>query len=223
MLARVPVIPPLPRQVVRPRRTRHPQTLLAKYQRKGDKTGRQNFRRSELRNEKKAAAVQGQILTIDRDRKVATISLGIDDTIKKNMRFEVRVKKAETVKDRSPLVKGTVEVTTVERDRSEVRILTEDAANNLAKDHDVVLVEEKPANVDPQAIRTAGENHGQLLGKGDQPIVGATIACRAVINDSGQGGGANSITDAEGRYPPTFWRCLKMSARDCRKSGTQSC
>jgi len=51
-----------------------------------------------------------------------------------------------------------VEVTTVERDRSEVSILTEDAANNLAKDDDVVLVEEKPANVDPQAIRTAGES-----------------------------------------------------------------
>ena len=44
------------------------------------------------------------------------------------------------------------EVIAVERDQSEVRILTEDAGNNLAKDDDVVLVEAKPANIDPQPI-----------------------------------------------------------------------
>ena len=50
------------------------------------------------------------------------------------------------------------------------------------------------------AIDPNGEIHGQLLGKGDQPVVGATIACGAVINNSLKGGGANTVTDAEGRY-----------------------
>ncbi len=50
------------------------------------------------------------------------------------------------------------------------------------------------------AIDPNGEIHGQLLGKNDQPVVGATIACGAVINNSLKGGGANAVTDAEGRY-----------------------
>lgn len=31
-------------------------------------------------------------------------------------------------------------------------------------------------------------------------VAGATVACGAIINDSGKGGGANAVTDADGRY-----------------------
>ncbi|TXT39065.1 MAG: hypothetical protein FD138_185, partial [Planctomycetota bacterium] len=50
------------------------------------------------------------------------------------------------------------------------------------------------------AIAPNGEIHGVLLGKDAQPVVGATVVCAAVINDSRKGGGARVVTDAEGRY-----------------------
>ena len=46
-----------------------------------------------------------------------------------------------------------------------------------------------------------GEIVGQLLdATTGKPVEGATIACGAIVNDSGQGGGANAVTDAQGRY-----------------------
>ncbi len=52
------------------------------------------------------------------------------------------------------------------------------------------------AVVDPN-----GEIVGRLIdivtGK---PVAGATVACGALVNDSGKGGGANAVTDAEGIY-----------------------
>ncbi len=51
-----------------------------------------------------------------------------------------------------------------------------------------------------EPIDASGEIHGVLLGKNNEPVVGATVACGAVINDSLKGGGANAVTDAEGRY-----------------------
>ncbi|MBC7820021.1 MAG: hypothetical protein IAG10_24325, partial [Planctomycetaceae bacterium] len=57
------------------------------------------------------------------------------------------------------------------------------------------LAERKP-KIDPN-----GEIVGLLIDAATgKPVEGATIACGAVINDSLKGGGANAVTDAEGRY-----------------------
>jgi len=65
-----------------------------------------------------------------------------------------------------------------------------------------VAVPEKPlAKPDVTAeIAANGEIVGSLIDASTgKPVEGATIACGAVINESG-GGGANAITNAEGRY-----------------------
>lgn len=51
-----------------------------------------------------------------------------------------------------------------------------------------------------EAVDPNGEIVGVLLDEQGQSVKGATIACGAVINDSGRGGGANDVTDANGRY-----------------------
>lgn len=52
-----------------------------------------------------------------------------------------------------------------------------------------------------QPVAPDGEIVGQLLDAATgKPVEGATVACGAVINDSGKGGGANAVTDAQGRY-----------------------
>jgi protocatechuate 3,4-dioxygenase beta subunit len=52
-----------------------------------------------------------------------------------------------------------------------------------------------------QSVAADGEIVGQLIDAATgEPVEGATIACGAVINDSGKGGGANAVTDARGRY-----------------------
>lgn len=56
------------------------------------------------------------------------------------------------------------------------------------------------AELGNEIVAPNGEIHGVLLGKDSQPVVGATVACGALINDSGKGGGSNSATDAMGRY-----------------------
>lgn len=58
----------------------------------------------------------------------------------------------------------------------------------------------RAAGADPADISPTGEIAGRLLDTAGKPIPGATIACGAIINDSGKGGGANAVTDADGRY-----------------------
>jgi uncharacterized protein (TIGR03067 family) len=46
-----------------------------------------------------------------------------------------------------------------------------------------------------------GEIVGRLLDAATgKPVEGATVACEAIINDSGSGGGTSAVTDADGRY-----------------------
>jgi beta-lactamase regulating signal transducer with metallopeptidase domain/WD40 repeat protein/HEAT repeat protein len=57
-----------------------------------------------------------------------------------------------------------------------------------------------------KSVDHSGEIVGRLVDEKGNPVAGATIACGAVINDSGQGGGANTVSDADGRYrlvPPS--------------------
>ena len=60
---------------------------------------------------------------------------------------------------------------------------------------------------DPLEPSPHGEIHGRLIDdRTEEPIRGATVACGAVINDSGTGGGDNCETDSEGNYrllPPS--------------------
>ncbi len=65
------------------------------------------------------------------------------------------------------------------------------------------------ANAEPKSPDGAKSGdvaaNGEIVGRltdsvTGKPVEGATIACGALINDSGEGGGANAITDAEGRY-----------------------
>ena len=50
-------------------------------------------------------------------------------------------------------------------------------------------------------INPNGEIVGRLVDAvTGKPVEGATIACGAVLNDSRRGGGANTLTDADGRY-----------------------
>ncbi|MFM9961238.1 MAG: M56 family metallopeptidase [Planctomycetaceae bacterium] len=107
------------------------------------------------------SAIRGKVLSIDQQRQVAVISLGEGDTVKKLMKFEVRAKAPANGKADEPVVKGTVEVIRVEQDRSEVRILKEDAANKIAKG-DVVV----PA-ADPVKESRAVRQRFSIVGKID--------------------------------------------------------
>ncbi|HEV3385513.1 MAG TPA: sigma-70 family RNA polymerase sigma factor, partial [Gemmata sp.] len=61
------------------------------------------------------------------------------------------------------------------------------------------LPQSAPKPADP--ISANGEIVGRLIDKASgKPISGAKIACGAVFTDSGELGGSNSITDADGRY-----------------------
>jgi RNA polymerase sigma factor (sigma-70 family) len=52
-----------------------------------------------------------------------------------------------------------------------------------------------------QPVAADGEIAGELIDAATgKPVEGATVACGAVINDSGNGGGASAVTDARGRY-----------------------
>lgn len=58
-----------------------------------------------------------------------------------------------------------------------------------------------PAAETSMEISANGEIVGRLIDAATlKPVEGATIACGAIINDSGKGGGANAVTDARGRY-----------------------
>ena len=58
-----------------------------------------------------------------------------------------------------------------------------------------------PGNGNGSEIAANGEIFGRLIDAATgKPIEGATIACGALINDSGKGGGADAVTDALGRY-----------------------
>jgi len=62
-------------------------------------------------------------------------------------------------------------------------------------------------NEEPAEISANGEIHGRLIDdETGKPIRGAIVACGAIINDSGRGGGDNSTTDSAGNYrlkPPS--------------------
>jgi hypothetical protein len=52
----------------------------------------------------------------------------------------------------------------------------------------------------PREISKNGEIHGRLLDEKGEPVRGALVACGAVINDSGKGGGSRTKTDSLGNY-----------------------
>jgi len=49
-------------------------------------------------------------------------------------------------------------------------------------------------------VSANGEIVGQLVSEDGEPVAGATVACGAVFHESGEGGGANAVTDDDGNY-----------------------
>jgi beta-lactamase regulating signal transducer with metallopeptidase domain len=64
---------------------------------------------------------------------------------------------------------------------------------------DVTQADEGIRTIDP--VPANGEIHGRLIDdETGKPVAGAVVACGAVIIDSQRGGGANTVTDADGKY-----------------------
>jgi len=79
-----------------------------------------------------------------------------------------------------------------------VQVRLDPTLSKLATGKLEVEIKSDPA---PDAPDENGEIVGRLIDAvTGKPVEGATIACGAIINDSGKGGGANAVTDAAGRY-----------------------
>ncbi len=79
-----------------------------------------------------------------------------------------------------------------------------DSNFNIPAVHVQKLLDDDRRSVDASQQSTdatpSGEIVGYLKDETGKPIVGATVACGAVIDDTRKGGGSNAVTDAEGRY-----------------------
>ncbi len=129
-------------------------TLLVVFDKEGKCSGIQRVR-GEKKTPEDVAAIQGVVLSVDENRGLAVISLGEADTVKNFLRFEVRAKALVRNSAVQPVVKGIVEVVHVEQNRSEVRIIKQNAANKIVEGDDVIPVLEKPSEFNGHAeLRT---------------------------------------------------------------------